>query len=204
MSVFDRQMSAFATKTRPYLKFKRKGIQNQLYDGYALLIILLYILPHLRFSGVFGVIITCLFLNIPLQNDLVLYKMHECFSVFILHHSPFIVTCDFNNKIAMPSIYKKKHIFSSFLFQMHISRNHALCMYYQLKHSTENVQEALERFMPLSQEHEICFLNDPTIPVLVLKARMYGSPFVFKEYLGNEATGPKDTNNLKLGMISSF
>ncbi|ORE00679.1 hypothetical protein BCV72DRAFT_310765 [Rhizopus microsporus var. microsporus] len=63
-----------------------------------------------------------------------------------------------------------------------ISRNHALCIYYQLKFNDENTIQALKKFQPLSDEHEVCYLNDPLIPVLVLKTRLYGSSFLFKEY----------------------
>ncbi|KAG2236192.1 hypothetical protein INT48_003811 [Thamnidium elegans] len=69
-----------------------------------------------------------------------------------------------------------------------ISRNHALCIYYQLKFNQENVAKALEKFQPLSDEHEVCYLNDPTIPVLVSKPRLYGNSFVFKEYLTEEVS----------------
>jgi hypothetical protein len=53
-----------------------------------------------------------------------------------------------------------------------ISHNHALCIYYQLKFNQENVAKALEKFQPLSDEHEVYYLNDPTIPVLVSKVQI--------------------------------
>lgn len=55
-----------------------------------------------------------------------------------------------------------------------ISRNQALCIYYQPKFNQENVAKALEKFQQLSDE--------PVIPVFVLKPRLYGNSFVFKEY----------------------
>ncbi|KAG2233965.1 hypothetical protein INT48_006457 [Thamnidium elegans] len=46
----------------------------------------------------------------------------------------------------------------------------------------ENSIQALEKFEALSDEHEVCYLTDPAIPVLVLKTRLYGNTFLFKEY----------------------
>lgn len=87
-----------------------------------------------------------------------------------------------------------------------ISRNHALCIYYQLKFNEENSAKALEKFQALSDEHEVCYLTDPTIPVLVLKTRLYGNPFLFKEYFAEEVPKESISNESvrKLGMILSF
>ncbi|KAI7906936.1 uncharacterized protein BX663DRAFT_539719 [Cokeromyces recurvatus] len=56
----------------------------------------------------------------------------------------------------------------------------------QLKFNQENVAKALEKFQALSDEHEVCYLNDSTVPVLVLKPRLYGNSFFFKEYFTEE------------------
>lgn len=97
-------------------------------------------------------------------------------------------------------------LFSSYKIIVFISRNHALCIYYQLKFNQENVAKALNKFQPLSDEHEVCYLNDPTIPVLVLKPRLYGNSFVFKEYLTEEVSEDMVSHEVavKLGMILSF
>jgi hypothetical protein len=67
-----------------------------------------------------------------------------------------------------------------------ISRNHVLCIYYQLKFNEENSIQALEKFQALSDEHEVYYLTDPAIPVLVLKTRLYGNTFLFKKYFNEE------------------
>lgn len=87
-----------------------------------------------------------------------------------------------------------------------ISRNHALCIYYQLKFNQENVAKALEKFQPLCDKHEVCYLNDSIVPMLVLKPKLYGNSFVFKEYLTKETSREISLGNTvaKLGMIFSL
>ena len=68
-----------------------------------------------------------------------------------------------------------------------ISREHALCIYYQLKYNANNVSTAKQQFSTMETEHEICYIDDPAIPVLALKKRVYGNPFIFKEYISEEA-----------------
>ncbi|CAO3610318.1 unnamed protein product [Mucor hiemalis] len=47
----------------------------------------------------------------------------------------------------------------------------------------ENSVQALEKFQELSDQFDVSYLNDPAVPVLVLKSRLYVNPFVFKEYI---------------------
>jgi len=67
--------------------------------------------------------------------------------------------------VKYPSIF----LFSSSLCSLHrknmvfISRNHALCIYYQLKFNEENSAKALEKFQVLSDEHEVCYLTDHAV-----------------------------------------
>ncbi|KAL1933930.1 hypothetical protein VTP01DRAFT_8020 [Rhizomucor pusillus] len=56
---------------------------------------------------------------------------------------------------------------------INITREHALCIFYQLKFNEENSIKAKQKFEPLSEEFEICYLDDPTIPVLVMKLRIH-------------------------------
>ena len=86
-----------------------------------------------------------------------------------------------------------------------ISRNQALCIFFQLKFNEENSVQALEKFQALSDQFEVCYLTDPAVPVLVLKSRLYGNPFVFKEYI-NEVPNENfsEESVTKLGMILKF
>ncbi|PHZ12762.1 uncharacterized protein RHIMIDRAFT_136772 [Rhizopus microsporus ATCC 52813] len=91
-----------------------------------------------------------------------------------------------------------------------ISRNHTLCIYYQLKFNEENSIQALEKFQAISDEHEVCYLTDSTIPVFVLKARLYGSSFLFKEYFNEEVPKENVSNesvtklDIILGVLSTL
>jgi hypothetical protein len=86
-----------------------------------------------------------------------------------------------------------------------ISRSQALCIFFQLKFNEENSIQALEKLQALSDQFEVCYLTDPAIPVLVLKTRLYGNPFVFKEYI-NEVPNKNfsDESVTKLSMILMF
>ncbi|CAO3611183.1 unnamed protein product [Cunninghamella blakesleeana] len=63
-----------------------------------------------------------------------------------------------------------------------ISYNHALCIFFQFKYNEENVIKAKKKFEAFIDEYDICYLTDPKVPVMALKTRIYGSPFMFKEY----------------------
>lgn len=66
---------------------------------------------------------------------------------------------------------------------VNVTREQALCIPFQLQFNEENIVKEKKKFEPPSDEFDVCYLDDPTIPVLVLKQRIYGNPFVFKEYM---------------------
>lgn len=63
-----------------------------------------------------------------------------------------------------------------------VTRNRAICMYYSLEPTEENLIEAPKRFQEEYSNAEICYLRDPLNPVAVRKKRIYGCPFIFKIY----------------------
>lgn len=52
----------------------------------------------------------------------------------------------------------------------------------------------------------VYYLNGPTVPVLVLKPKLYGNSFVFKIYFTEEVSEAMASNEvvIKLGMILSL
>ena len=56
-----------------------------------------------------------------------------------------------------------------------ITREHALCIFYQLKFTKTNILVAEKRFESFKDEYEICHLGDPLVPVIALKSRIYES-----------------------------
>ncbi|KAL9537003.1 hypothetical protein MBANPS3_012171, partial [Mucor bainieri] len=77
-----------------------------------------------------------------------------------------------------------------------------------LKFNEQNSARALKKmFEPLENDYELCYqTDDPTISVMVLKARLYGNTFTFKEYLDGEVPNESDSSEsaAKLGMILGF
>ncbi|KAL0142356.1 hypothetical protein V8B55DRAFT_1497209 [Mucor lusitanicus] len=63
-----------------------------------------------------------------------------------------------------------------------ISRNQALCIFYQLKYNEENSVQALDKFKALGDEFEICYLTEPTVPVVATKSQISKYPLKFNTY----------------------
>ncbi|KAI8091723.1 hypothetical protein BDF21DRAFT_459397 [Thamnidium elegans] len=57
-----------------------------------------------------------------------------------------------------------------------------------LSFNEENSIQALEKFEALSDEHEVCYLTDPAIPVLASKLQISKYPFSFHTYKSCENT----------------
>ena len=88
----------------------------------------------------------------------------------------------------------------------YISREQALCISFQLKFTEANAMIAEQRFARCCELGlEVCYLNDPNLPVMVSKEHIYGNPDTFHEYISakdasmNKATSGKQ----KLGMRCS-
>ena len=45
-------------------------------------------------------------------------------------------------------------------FLQQIRKNEALCIYYQLEYTKENVAHATEWFQVLSDQHRLCYITD--------------------------------------------
>ncbi|ORE00700.1 hypothetical protein BCV72DRAFT_107470 [Rhizopus microsporus var. microsporus] len=76
---------------------------------------------------------------------------------------------------------------------MHITKDQAICMFYYVEYTHENVTKY--RNMLESQNYEICFNTNECEPILVMKQRMLGNPVTYCKYLDvvkeKEETGVK-------------
>lgn len=63
-----------------------------------------------------------------------------------------------------------------------VSRNQALCIFFQLKFDEESSLQALEKFQALSDQFEVCYLTDPAVPVLATKLQISKYPLTFYPY----------------------
>lgn len=64
---------------------------------------------------------------------------------------------------------------------MNTTRNQAICMFYYVNFTPENV-EIYKRKLEES-ELEICYNTTPNQPVLVAKQRILGDPLTYRKYL---------------------
>lgn len=78
---------------------------------------------------------------------------------------------------------------------MIITRNKALCIFYQLKYTEQNIGKAKKRFEILEDEYEICYTNDPILPVIALKPWIYGTPYLLNKYMFTETNPSLETNS---------
>ncbi|KAI8330838.1 hypothetical protein BC941DRAFT_361089 [Chlamydoabsidia padenii] len=67
-----------------------------------------------------------------------------------------------------------------------ISREQALCICFLYEYNDQNVEKAEKELEDMSGKFDVCYLTDPTIPVLVVKQRIYAAPFTFKQYLSTK------------------
>lgn len=64
---------------------------------------------------------------------------------------------------------------------MDVTRERAICMFYDEEFNYENVVRLLER-IDNPGELDICYENDPLKPVLVLRTRILAEPHIYKRY----------------------
>ncbi|KAI8973791.1 hypothetical protein BDF20DRAFT_823931 [Mycotypha africana] len=65
-----------------------------------------------------------------------------------------------------------------------ITRQQALCMFFIKEYTEENVKK-LEKKLEEIEDVEICYIDDPTEPVLINKVKIIQNPFRFQSYIGN-------------------
>lgn len=64
---------------------------------------------------------------------------------------------------------------------MNTTKNQAICMFYYVEYTPENVTKYRNIFE--SQNYEICFNTNEYEPVLVMKQRMLENPLTYRKYL---------------------
>ncbi|CAO3656351.1 unnamed protein product [Mucor hiemalis] len=63
-----------------------------------------------------------------------------------------------------------------------LTRDWALCKFYQLPYTFQGVKKAKEEFIDLQMDYEVCYLITPVLPRLVYKEMIRQNPTVFYEY----------------------
>lgn len=63
-----------------------------------------------------------------------------------------------------------------------ITRNFALCIYYQLPYTSKGLKLAKKQFADLEMDYEICYLTTAIFPRLVSRAMVEQNPLVFHLY----------------------
>lgn len=63
-----------------------------------------------------------------------------------------------------------------------ITRNFALCIYYQLPYTSKGFKLAKKQFKDLEMDYEICYLITPVLPRLVSREMVEQNPLVFHLY----------------------
>ncbi|SAL99560.1 hypothetical protein [Absidia glauca] len=79
-----------------------------------------------------------------------------------------------------------------------ISRQQALCISFLYEYTDQNVVKAEMNLENMGGNLDVCYLTDPTIPVLVLKERINGSPFTFRRYVSTKKVDANPLGDLPL------
>ncbi|ORX50994.1 hypothetical protein DM01DRAFT_1337611 [Hesseltinella vesiculosa] len=73
---------------------------------------------------------------------------------------------------------------------MKMTRDQALCIFYELKFTKKNVQLAKEKLAEMDEQYDVCYLTDQTAPMLAPKTQLTDHPSVFFSY--SSGTGIND------------
>lgn len=77
-----------------------------------------------------------------------------------------------------------------------ITRQQALCMFFVKEYTEENVKN-LEKRIDMVEDVEICYIDDPTEPVLINKVKIIQNPFRFHTCVNNAKTSNNEKSAKK-------
>jgi hypothetical protein len=72
----------------------------------------------------------------------------------------------------------------SFNDKMNITRNQAICMFFHVEYNEQNVAKFSKKIEDF-EEVDICYENDPKVPVLVARTKIFSEPLNYKLYMAS-------------------